>query len=105
MTGKINEQRGWQFVLYSLNMAGMIVCLIAPGHYDVVFFDKAGCMERLEGFTSEFGAKFYGLKPNDGFITLERREHEVPAMIYGAFESGISIVPFKAGEKLDWRVI
>jgi hypothetical protein len=33
---KIDEQRGWKFVLYSLNIAGGVFCLVAPGRYDVV---------------------------------------------------------------------
>ena len=37
-------------------------------------FEGAGCLNRLENFTSRFGAEFYGLPLNDGTITLTRTE-------------------------------
>ncbi len=61
-------------------------------------FENAQSLDRLEDFTSRFGAEFYGLPLNKGTITLNKTEWEVPAQ-YG------SVVPFKAGEKLQWQLV
>lgn len=61
-------------------------------------FEFFGALERLEAFTSEFGAQFYGLPLNDGRITLVRESHVMPDEIAG-------IRPFKAGETLTWKLI
>lgn len=37
-------------------------------------FEEEGALDRLEGFTSLHGAAFYRLPPNEGRLTLERRE-------------------------------
>jgi dihydroorotase len=36
-------------------------------------FEEANCLDRLEDFTSRFGAKFYGLPLNEGTITLIKK--------------------------------
>ena len=59
-------------------------------------FENAGYLDRLEYFTSRFGAKFYGLPLNDGKITLVRKDWVVPDQIG-------SVVPFRAGTKLRWQ--
>ena len=51
----------------------------------------------FEAFASENGPRFYGLPLNEGTITLERGECEVPDEIGG-------IVPFHAGETLRWKL-
>lgn len=61
-------------------------------------FEKAGCLNQLEDFTSRFGAEFYGLPLNNGTITLIKEEWTVPEQ-YG------SVVPFRAGTKLQWRLL
>jgi len=61
-------------------------------------FDAAGALDRLEGFASEHGARFYGLPLNEGTVTLERAGVTVPARIG-------DVVPFHAGETLGWRVM
>lgn len=61
-------------------------------------FEEAGKLDRLEDFTSRFGAEFYGLPLNETRITLIKEEWEVP-MQYG------SVVPFRAGTKLKWRLL
>ena len=60
-------------------------------------FDEEGALDRLEGFASEHGARFYGLPLNAETLTLERREYPVPAEVAG-------LVPFLAGETLGWRI-
>jgi dihydroorotase len=37
-------------------------------------FEEEGALERLEGFASLHGPARYGLAPNDGTITLEKRD-------------------------------
>jgi dihydroorotase len=59
-------------------------------------FEEDDALDRFEAFASENGARFYGLPLNDGTITLERAEVEVPSELGG-------IVPFHAGETLRWR--
>jgi dihydroorotase len=61
-------------------------------------FDEEGALNRLEGFASEHGARFYGLGLNGGTVTLVREAAEVPAVIG-------DVVPFHAGERLRWRVV
>lgn len=53
---------------------------------------------RLQSFTSERGADFYGLPRNEGTLTLARRPWVVPEIIGG-------VVPFRAGETLEWQVV
>ena len=61
-------------------------------------FEMAGCLSRLEDFTSCFGAEFYGLPLNEGNIVLTKREWVVPEQIG-------SVVPFQAGNKLQWQLL
>jgi dihydroorotase len=64
-------------------------------------FDEEGALDRLEGFASEHGPRFYGLALNDGHVRLERAEQQVPERIAVA---GSSLVPFHAGQTLGWRL-
>lgn len=65
-------------------------------------FEEEGAISHFEGFASEHGPRFYGLPLNEGTVTLERVAQEVPAKVeHGA----ISLVPFHAGQVLEWRVV
>ncbi len=61
-------------------------------------FDEENALDRLEGFSSEHGARFYGLPLNRDQITLRREPVEVPERI-GEVE------PFGAGNRFGWRVV
>jgi dihydroorotase len=61
-------------------------------------FDAEGALDKFEGFTSEHGPRFYGLPLNEGTVTLVREPCEVPEEIAG-------VVPFHAGEMLDWKLV
>ncbi|HKU92850.1 MAG TPA: dihydroorotase [Sphingomicrobium sp.] len=61
-------------------------------------FEEEGALDRLEAFASVHGPKFYGLPLNDGTVTLEKTDVEVPAEVAG-------VVPFHAGERLRWRFV
>lgn len=66
-------------------------------------FDELGCLEKLEGFASHYGADFYGLARNSGTITLERESWQVPAEIM--LPNNQPIVPFFGGQTLNWRLV
>ena len=65
-------------------------------------FETAGRLDRLEAFSSEHGADFYGVPRNEGTITLAREPWTVPAQY--AFGSD-ELVPMRAGTELNWRVV
>jgi dihydroorotase len=66
-------------------------------------FEDLDCLENLEGFASHHGADFYGLPRNEGTITLQREEWEVPSEI--VLPNGNPIVPFFAGKTLQWKLL
>ena len=61
-------------------------------------FERADAMNRLEGFTSEYGARFYGLPLNEGYVELVKEPVEVPKELPGG------LVPFRAGAQLSWLI-
>lgn len=61
-------------------------------------FEQADALNKLEGFTSFYGADFYRLPRNTGTVTLEKSTWTVPNT-YG------DITPLKAGEHLSWKII
>jgi len=64
-------------------------------------FEAAGALDKLEAFASHFGADFYGLPRNEGTITLEKRDWQVP----DSYPLGDSeLVPLFAGETLHWQL-
>ena len=69
-------------------------------------FEQEKALDRLEGFASEFGARFYGLPLNPDTITLVRDPQPVPKLlpIQDAAGHGAGLVPFHAGETLPWRL-
>ena len=76
--------------------AGIFNAPFALESYATVF-DEEGALDRFEAFASENGPRFYGLPFNEGTMTLERAECEVPDEIGG-------VVPFHAGETLRWKL-
>ncbi|MHA6721525.1 dihydroorotase [Sphingomonas sp. RS2018] len=81
--------------------AGIFSALTALELYLGVF-DEDGVIERFEAFASENGARFYGLPLNGGTVTLERAPLPVPTALPAA---GTEVVPFRAGETLNWRLV
>ena len=77
--------------------AGIFNAPFALESYAAVF-EEEGALDKLEAFASVNGANFYGLPLNDGIVTLERAEVQVPDEIGG-------LVPFHAGETLGWRLL
>ena len=65
-------------------------------------FDRAGALDRLEGFTSLFGPKFYELAPNPDQITLTKGP---PIKFPSYIDTGAGPVTlFNPGIDLHWMV-
>lgn len=64
-------------------------------------FDEENALDKLEGFASLHGPKYYGLPVNKGTITLERKPQNVPEKLT---LSETDIIPFHAGETLAWSI-
>jgi dihydroorotase len=65
-------------------------------------FEKHKALDRLEAFTSEFGAKWHNYPLNEGTVALLRTPHMVPKVI--TLPDGNRIVPYKHGEILNWHL-
>jgi dihydroorotase len=85
--------------------AGIFNAPFAIESYAAVF-EQEHALDKLEGFASEFGPRFYGLPLNPGTITLERQPQEVPPQLHlnDAAGTSVNLVPFHAGETLGWRL-
>jgi dihydroorotase len=65
-------------------------------------FESAGALDKLEGFTSIFGAQFYGLPLSCKTISLKKEAWTVPE----SYSFGSSVVrPLRAGQTIAWKVI
>lgn len=85
------------------NACGCAGCFSAPLALELYTeaFEKAGALDKLEGFASFYGADFYRLPRNRGTVTLEKSAWQVP----GVYNDGdIAITPLKAGESLTWKL-
>lgn len=69
-------------------------------------FEQERALDRLEGFASLHGPAFYGLPVNSERLSLVRSGQEVPALLHGNDAAGqaVELVPFHAGERLNWRI-
>lgn len=70
-------------------------------------FEEEKALDRLEAFASEHGPRFYGLPLNEGSVTLVREPQPVPARLHlnDAAGTAVELVPFHAGQTLNWRII
>lgn len=74
-------------------------------------FERVNELNRFEPFMSIIGARFYGKPLNEGYVKLVRERWQVPYALgleSGEVKSGgiapMDVVPFMAGEYLDWSV-
>ena len=96
----------------SCGCAGIYNAPYAIESYAAVF-EQDGALDKLEGFASEHGPRFYGLPLNHDVITLERQDpasdqaETVPLTLELGREAGapLTLVPFHAGEALPWRLL
>jgi dihydroorotase len=65
-------------------------------------FEELQALDKLEGFASHHGADFYGLPRNAGTVTLVKESWQVPEQTI--LPNGNPIVPFYAGQSLNWRL-
>jgi dihydroorotase len=85
----------------SCGCAGIYTANAALELYAEVF-DDAGALDKLESFASEFGADFYGLPRNAERITLRKEALPIPAELEFGRDT---LVPFRAGEEIAWRIV
>lgn len=65
-------------------------------------FDSVNALDKLEAFSSFYGADFYGLPRNTDSITLKQESWTVSSTLALGDEV---LVPLRAGEQIHWRVI
>lgn len=65
-------------------------------------FDEENALDKLEGFASLHGPKFYDLPVNQDTITLTRKGVDVPDSLTA---DDTQIIPFHAGETLPWSLV
>ena len=65
-------------------------------------FAAAGALDKLEGFASCHGPDFYGLRRNEGTITLTPKSWPVPES-YPFGEQ--TVIPFRAGTEIGWSAM
>ena len=80
--------------------AGIFVGATALQYYTQVF-DEENSLDRFEAFASLNGARFYGLEPNPGTVTLRRTPFPVAKSV--AVERD-EILVFGGGEELAWSI-
>ncbi|MFD1766030.1 dihydroorotase [Sphingorhabdus buctiana] len=79
--------------------AGIFNAPFAIESYALVF-EEEGALDKLEGFASEFGPRFYRLPLNEDQITLTKAPVEVPLSVDA---NGTPVSPFHAGETIGWK--
>ncbi|HUP09359.1 MAG TPA: dihydroorotase [Caldimonas sp.] len=84
--------------------SGCAGCYTAPAALALYAeaFERAGALDKLEGFASRHGPAFYGLAPNAERVTLERRAWTLPETL----PFGDTVVkPLRGGETLAWQLV
>ena len=65
-------------------------------------FEQRGALDKLEGFASLNGPRFYGMPTNTDSISLVREEWTAPTSLkFGE----MTVIPLRAGEILRWRLL
>lgn len=82
---------------------GCAGCFNAPNAIPAyaAVFEQLGALEHFEAFCSLNGPRFYGLPLNEDFIELQRVPTTQPEEIALGNES---VIPFLAGEPLNWSL-
>ncbi|ENB9203893.1 dihydroorotase [Serratia marcescens] len=82
---------------------GCAGCFNAPNAIPAyaAVFEQLGALEHFEAFCSLNGPRFYGLPLNEDFIELQRVPTAQPEEIALGNES---VIPFLAGETLNWSL-
>lgn len=87
------------------NACGCAGCYSAPLALPLyaTVFDSVSKLDKLEGFTSIHGAKFYGLPINTDTVTLVREAWQVPTSY--PYLDDKTLTPLMAGQMLGWKVV
>ena len=85
----------------SCGCAGIFTAVNALELYTQVF-EEEKALANFEKFASLNGPAFYGLKANEDKVILIKEKWHVPGLI--PVSDGSSIIPYKAGETLDWKM-
>lgn len=87
------------------NACGCAGCYSAPNAIELYAqaFDQVGAIEQLEGFSSHFGADFYGLPRNTQKITLIKENHVISESL--DYLTDQKIIPLHAGKTIQWRKV
>ena len=83
---------------------GCAGCFTAPAALEMYaeIFEGLGALDKLEAFASFHGPDFYGLPRNTGTVRLRKESWTLPADYpFGEHR----IVPLKAGETLQWKIV
>ena len=88
-----------------LRLRRHLQCPHALESYATVF-EQEDALERLEGFASLHGPRFYGLPVNEDRVTLRRCAQRVPVLLHlnDAAGTAVELVPFHADELLGWSL-
>jgi dihydroorotase len=81
--------------------AGLYTAPVAMPMYAEAF-ESMHALDRLQDFSSRFGAQFYGLPINEGSITMEKAPQAVARELDYA---DASVVPFRSGEQMAWSMV
>ena len=65
-------------------------------------FEQMNALDKLESFSSHFGADFYRLPHNTDRITLRKESWQVPSQLS---LGNTTLTPLRAGEMVQWRVV
>jgi dihydroorotase len=60
-------------------------------------FEKINCLDRLQDFTSTFGADYYRIPKQTSTLNLIKKETKIDNQIHG-------VVPYRAGEVSNWSI-
>ena len=83
----------------SCGCAGIYSALNAMEIYAEIF-DRNNAIEKLENFSSKFGADFYRLSQNKNKIKLVKSSNKVPNSI--KIDNG-EVIPLLAGQEINWN--
>lgn len=87
------------------NACGCAGCYVAPHALELyaMAFESVNALDKLEGFASLNGPRFYGLPVNQGTVEIKRQSWKIPEQYN--FIEGQTIVPLAAGELLPWKYV
>ena len=87
---------GQAFVGVPFYMLGTALGRVFPS------IEQRNALDKLEGFASLNGPRFYGLPANTDRITLVREDWTAPTSLpFGE----LTVIPLRAGETLRWRLL